>query len=107
MIERPHYPMSLSSYELISATRFDPFLLSLAWNNDEGGPSDFLLLQCHLNRLVHAAELHGWDQAKSSLTYDKLKSVCRTTVAGYHNDENTLGALKVGLTGHTIHVLPG
>jgi branched-subunit amino acid aminotransferase/4-amino-4-deoxychorismate lyase len=86
-----------SSYELITATRYDRFLSTLAWNIDREGPSDFLLLQYHLDRLWHAAELHGWDKAKSSLTYDRLKSVCQTTVSDYANHEDTSSALKVRL----------
>jgi hypothetical protein len=83
------------SYELITATRFDPFLSTLAWNDGQEGPSDFLLLQYHLDRLAHAVELHGWDHAKSSLTYDRLKSACQTALTSYDNQEDTL---KVRLT---------
>lgn len=84
-----------SSYELITATRFDPLLSTLSWNNDQDGPSCFLLLQYHLDRLLRAVDLHGWDNAKSSLTYDRLKSVCQTTLTTHDNQEVVSRALKV------------
>jgi hypothetical protein len=88
---------SPESYELITATRYDSFLSTLSWNTDRDGPSDFLLLQYHLDRLWHAAELHSWDEVKSSLTYNTLKSVCETTVSDYASREDTSNALKVCL----------
>jgi len=88
---------SENSYDLITATRFDCLLSTFAWNNGQDGPSDFLLLQYHLDRLVHAAELHGWHKAKSSLTYDRLKSVCQTTLTDYDNQEHASTAMKVRL----------
>lgn len=86
-------------YELLSSTRFDPFLLTLRWNDDEDGPSDFLLLRYHFDRLTAAAECHDWDQAKSSLTsYDEFKTLCQNAVA--KDNKNGPGALKVNQSKH-------
>ena len=86
-----------ASYELITTTRFDPFLSTLPWNDSPEGPSDFLLLRYHFDRLVHAVALHGWDsdKARSSLTYDRLKSVCHATLTGNDSQKDMSRALKV------------
>ncbi|KAF8808144.1 hypothetical protein BYT27DRAFT_7139956 [Phlegmacium glaucopus] len=66
-------------YQLISSTRFDPFLATLGWNNDHDMPSPFFLLPYHFDRLVSAARTHNWDHATTS--YDYLKSACSNAIA--------------------------
>ncbi|KAF8899095.1 aminotransferase class IV-domain-containing protein [Infundibulicybe gibba] len=78
-----------SSYELLSTTRYDDFLLSLKWNNDTDGPSPLLLLPYHLRRLVAAAQTHAWPQAEAALTYDGLRSACHSAVATHSNTNAT------------------
>ncbi|KIK70631.1 hypothetical protein GYMLUDRAFT_32674 [Collybiopsis luxurians FD-317 M1] len=63
-------------YCLLSSTRYDEFLLNLDWNNDFDGPSPFFLLPYRHERLIEAARQHGWDKAKQSFPYDKLKKRC-------------------------------
>jgi 4-amino-4-deoxychorismate lyase len=74
-------------YQLLTSTRFDPFLRTLAWNNDQSGPCPFLLLQYHLDRLAAAVEQHGWHAIKNILTYERIKSSCETAVQGCHKGE--------------------
>lgn len=81
-------------FELLTSTRFDSFLLSLRWNNDQDGPSPFLLLPYHFDRLIAAAERHGWGHVKCSLTYEKLKSACNDVLADQLAQE-TSNAFKV------------
>jgi 4-amino-4-deoxychorismate lyase len=64
------------NFELLTTTRYDPYLKSLEWNADDDGPSPFLLLPYHRDRLSVAADEHKWKIAKASLTYQKLKIVC-------------------------------
>ncbi|PFH52230.1 hypothetical protein AMATHDRAFT_140413 [Amanita thiersii Skay4041] len=63
-------------YQLSTAIRFDRELLSAQWNDDAGGPSPFLLLSYHFDRLISAAEYHGWPQVKAVLSHDTLKDLC-------------------------------
>lgn len=81
-------------YELLSSTRFDRLLSTLKWNNDQMGPCLFLLLQYHLDRLIDAAEQHGWSQIRGSLTFDTLKSTCFNALADREQGD-TSHAFKV------------
>jgi hypothetical protein len=64
-------------YSLISATKFDPFLSKLPFNNEPGDVSSpFFLLHYHVDRLVDAVHKHRWEHALSSLTYKEVKSLC-------------------------------
>jgi hypothetical protein len=65
-------------YQLISSTRFDPFLATLSWNNGHDGPCSFFLLPYHFDRLASAAKTHKWDH---TLSYDYLKSTCLDVVS--------------------------
>lgn len=85
-----------TQYELLTSTRFDNFLLSLQWNNDTEGPSPFLLLPYHLDRLIDAAEQHEWAQSRAALTYDVLKSTCMDALADCDTREDASKAFKVG-----------
>lgn len=72
---------SPSTYKLLTCTRYDPFLLSLNWNNDsDGTPSPFLLLRFHVDRLVDAAERHAWAAAKAAISLDTVKATCQGLV---------------------------
>ncbi|KAF5388477.1 hypothetical protein D9757_004718 [Collybiopsis confluens] len=66
-------------YQLLSSTRYDQHLSSLAWNNDPAGPSPFFLLPYHFERLTEAAEQHGWEKTNQSHSYEKLKEKCIET----------------------------
>jgi 4-amino-4-deoxychorismate lyase len=68
-------------YQLLTSTRYDLYLKSLGWNDDNEGPLPFFLLQFHLDRLISAAEIHGWTDVQSSLTYPKLKTLCFEAVS--------------------------
>ncbi|KAJ7193346.1 aminotransferase [Mycena pura] len=63
-------------YDLLTTTRWDPFLARLGWNNH----SHFLLLQFHLDRLKDASSAHGWPQAQSALSNDALLEKCQAAV---------------------------
>lgn len=71
-------PGQEQSYQLMSSTRFDPFLATLSWNNDHDGPCSFFLLPYHFDRLASAAKTHKWDL---TLSYDYLKSTCLDVVS--------------------------
>lgn len=88
------HPSQDSSYELLSSTRVDTLLLSLGWNNDRTGPSSFMLLPYHLDRLRDAAEQHGWTHAQHALTYNAIKSTCEAALAD-HDDQNQVISFKV------------
>ncbi|EDR15200.1 uncharacterized protein LACBIDRAFT_243106 [Laccaria bicolor S238N-H82] len=75
-------------FELLTTTRYDPYLKSLEWNADDDGPSPFLLLPYHRDRLSVAADEHKWEIAKSSLMYQKLKIVCLEAI--YQSEESKL-----------------
>lgn len=76
------------NFELLTTTRYDPYLKSLEWNADDDGPSPFLLLPYHRDRLSVAADEHKWKIAKASLTYQKLKIVCLEAI--YQSEESEL-----------------
>ncbi|KAF5385332.1 hypothetical protein D9615_001199 [Tricholomella constricta] len=95
MSSLPEHP---GPYELLSSTRFDCFLSRLKWNNDPEGPCLFLLLQYHLDRLIDAADRHGWKEAKTSLTYDALKSSCHSVLADCNDQRDKSQAFKIRLT---------
>ncbi|KIJ66197.1 hypothetical protein HYDPIDRAFT_86271 [Hydnomerulius pinastri MD-312] len=68
------------SFDLLSATRFDPFLETLEWNNDpDGKPSPYLLLSYQLDRLVLGAQRSRWEVSELP-TYAKLKATCDEVV---------------------------
>ncbi|KAK0466361.1 aminotransferase [Desarmillaria tabescens] len=71
--------MTTADYELLLATRYDPLLERLGWNYDELQPSPFLLLRYHYDRLVAAAEQHGWTEAVN-LSYAALKTAAEEAV---------------------------
>ncbi|TFL06813.1 aminotransferase [Pterulicium gracile] len=88
-------------YELLSCTRWDPFLLNMGWNNDreDGQSSPFLLLHYHLERLVNAADIHEWPTAKAALNLDDLRRRCLSTVDAARADEaDPPKALKLRIT---------
>ncbi|EGO02675.1 hypothetical protein SERLA73DRAFT_47874 [Serpula lacrymans var. lacrymans S7.3] len=83
-------------FSLLSCTRYDPYLQSLKWNNDNAGnPSPYLLLSYHSDRLADAARIHGWGDVQP-LTPLYLKSVCDKAVQEY-GDKSPPFALKVRL----------
>ncbi|KAG6811453.1 hypothetical protein H0H92_007324 [Tricholoma furcatifolium] len=85
-------------YQLLSSTRYDPFLLNLRWNDDKDGPSAFMLLRYHFDRLADAANRHSWNQAKSSLAYSDFKATCQDAVTAHFAKETDQQALKLSLT---------
>lgn len=84
-----------SAYELLTSTRYDEYLLSLSWNNDNDEPSPFLLLQFHFDRLIDACAVHGWADAQTSLSYASLKSSCQDAVTSYEPPDTSPKVLKV------------
>ncbi|KAG6837318.1 hypothetical protein H0H93_011413 [Arthromyces matolae] len=87
-----------AEYELLSSTRFDPFLRNLRWNDDNDEPSPFLLLRYHFDRLLAATQSHNWDAAKSFSTFDDFKTVCHHAVATANRHEDGSQALKLRFT---------
>lgn len=79
--DKATYEMPLNNYQLLSSTRFDPFLTTLGWNDDRHGPCAFFLLSYHFDRLASAAKIHKWDHVSSLLTYDYLKSACLDVIS--------------------------
>ena len=68
-------------YQLLTSTRYDPFLATLSWNNDHDGPCSFFLLPYHFDRLISAAKTHKWDHTTSILSYEYLKSTCLDAIS--------------------------
>lgn len=82
-------------YELLSSTRFDPFLSSLKWNNDKDGACPFFLLPYHLDRLLHAAEKHDWEGLQESLDYSTMKESCLAIVRDCQAHDSSQSAFRV------------
>ncbi|KAJ7786589.1 aminotransferase, partial [Mycena metata] len=72
------------SFDLLTTTRWDPYLDRLGWNNYDSQPSRFLLLAFHLDRLQQAAAAHEWPAAVAALSYPALHEKCQAAVASYH-----------------------
>ncbi|KAK0208908.1 aminotransferase [Desarmillaria ectypa] len=87
--------MTTANYELLLATRYDPLLERLGWNYDELRPSPFLLLRYHHDRLVAAAEQHGWREAVG-LSYTALKTAAQEAVS--NATDKSSRAYKVRIT---------
>jgi 4-amino-4-deoxychorismate lyase len=69
------------SYALISTTRYDPYLIQLNYNNEPGNnPSPFFLLSYHIDRIIDAANRHGWQRLLPSLEFAAVKSICERAV---------------------------
>ncbi|KAJ7246252.1 aminotransferase [Mycena haematopus] len=83
-------------YELLTTTRCDPYLQRLAWNNHEGQPTPYLLLQFHCDRLQSAAVEHDWPDAQSAISYTALYDACQAAVASY--DGEPTDAFKIRIT---------
>lgn len=102
----PHRNMDKGLYQLLSSTRFDPFLATLSWNNDLDGPCSFFLLPYHFDRLASAAKAHKWDHAASILSYSHLKSACLDTIISEQRlRQNGSGAFRVNI--YLIHIPSG
>ena len=88
------------SYQLLTSTRYDPFLATLSWNNDHDGPSSFFLLPFHFDRLISAAKIHKWDHTTSILSYDLLKSTCLDAISKerqQNSSSSSTAAFRVNL----------
>lgn len=89
------------SYQLLTSTRYDPFLATLSWNNDHDGPSSFFLLPFHFDRLISAAKIHKWDDTTSILSYDLLKSTCLDAISKerqQNSSSSSTAAFRVNLS---------
>ena len=89
------------SYQLLTSTRYDPFLATLSWNNDHDGPSSFFLLPFHFDRLISAAKIHKWDHTTSILSYDHLKSTCLDAISKerqQNSSSSSTAAFRVNLS---------
>lgn len=96
------------SYQLLTSTRYDPFLATLSWNNDHDGPCSFFLLPYHFDRLTSAAKTHKWDHITTTLSYDYLKSTCFDAISKeqqqqqMHNGSSSSTAFRVNLDFSTL-----
>lgn len=90
-----------SSFELLSCTRFDPFLANLRWNHDNSSGSPFFLLHYHLDRLKIAARQHGWTEPEKTLSWRALQIECNRVVEPYKSSEEP-SACKVRVSYRSI-----
>lgn len=83
-------------YHLLSSTRYDDALLSVAWNTrvNDGIPSKFMLLPYHFDRLAAAAEQHGWIASQQRLARDEFTAACDNAVIAAHSEHGNV-PLKV------------
>lgn len=108
----------MAEFQLLTTTRYDPFLKSLQWNNANDGvdPSAFFLLPMHFARLVSAAQRHGWADSVGNrlsnsdghghpeewLKYDVLKVACMDAVweqqSALEKEERATAAFRVRST---------
>lgn len=80
------------SYALLASTRYDPFLLSCAWNNDIDGPSPYLLLHYQADRLIASAALNH-QAFPHGTTFSNVKALCDKVVREHNIEGET--ALKI------------
>ncbi|KIM47485.1 hypothetical protein M413DRAFT_44893, partial [Hebeloma cylindrosporum] len=85
-------------YQILTSTRYDQFLTTLPWNNDEDGPSPFLLLLLHLDRLLAATETHNWLYAKSLLKYRYLRASCLDAISEQRMKGSNAQAFRLRIT---------
>jgi len=87
-------------YQLLTSTRYDPFLATLSWNNDHDGPCSFFLLPYHFDRLTSAAVTHKWDHHSTTtiLSYDYLKSTCLDAISKERRSSSSSTAFKIRIT---------
>ena len=66
-------------YHLLSTTRYDPQLSAISWNTDANAnvPSPYLLLAYHRDRLLEAAQLHGWAVPTTNVSLMMLEALCK------------------------------
>lgn len=89
----------MESFRLLTSTRFDPFLATLKWNNDQHGPSSFLLLRYHFDRLLSAVSQHGWQINDQYLTYRNFISACQNALSEFSCRGNqATSAAKIRIT---------
>ncbi len=69
-------------YSLLSTTRYDDALRNVAWNTrvNGGEPSAYMLLPYHFDRLLAAAEDHGWMASRQHMEYADLVAACNDSV---------------------------
>ncbi|OBZ79827.1 Aminodeoxychorismate lyase [Grifola frondosa] len=77
---------------------YDPALLAAPWNTlaSGGTQSPYLLLPYHLDRLIEAANCHGWSSTR--LSFDDLKRACDNAVLNATAALNSIdgaGAMKL------------
>lgn len=93
-----------AGYSLLSTTRMDPQLLCNDWNanTDSGGPSPYLLLPYHRDRLLQAAQLHGWSVHPQELSQIMLEKHCKDALAaaGWSPDEAAPAGRSFRVTRH-------
>ncbi|KAM6500319.1 Aminotransferase [Amanita muscaria] len=93
-------------YDLTTSIRYDRSLQV----DDADGPLPFLLLRYHYERLVQATDLHGWEYAKSVLSYEFLKTMCEKAVQAHEDletsDESTIRVLLTREGVLTATVMP-
>ncbi|KAF9567784.1 D-aminoacid aminotransferase-like PLP-dependent enzyme, partial [Agrocybe pediades] len=85
-------------YQLLTSTRYDPFLATQGWNDDDRGPSPFFLLRSHLERLISSAETHNWVYAVSVLKYGTLKGCCVDAISEQRIRGSTSAAFRLRIT---------
>ncbi|KAF7337478.1 hypothetical protein MSAN_02220800 [Mycena sanguinolenta] len=83
---------------LLTTTRCDPYLQRLAWNNYDGQPTPYLLLQFHCDRLRSAAVEHDWPDAQSAISYSALHDACQSAVASYDGDPAVAFKIRITLS---------
>lgn len=69
-------------YSLLSTARYDDALRNVAWNTrvNGGDPSAYMLLPYHFDRLLAAAEDHGWMASRQHMQYADLVAACNDNV---------------------------
>lgn len=87
-----------TAFHLLSTTRYDDALLGHDYNTavNSGEPSPFLLLRYHFDRLVTAAERHGWwSGADGKLLFLDLLRECEAAVRKARDDHSSPGPFRV------------
>ncbi|KAH8099824.1 aminotransferase class IV-domain-containing protein [Cristinia sonorae] len=87
--------MSSPSFRLLTSIRYDPRLLDADWNTrvNDGVPTPVMLLPYHRDRLVHAAQQHGW--SLGTLSAQSLSAACEQAVKDSGADLTRNPAFKI------------
>ncbi|KAH9897866.1 aminotransferase [Cubamyces lactineus] len=76
------------AFALLSTTRYEPHLRDCTWNTAVNGglPSPYMLLRYHYERLLDAAQVHGWP-IPQQLSLSRLEEECNAEITKHGSSD--------------------